>query len=202
MEKILEALRNHKPGILGGNHFLKYAVLVPLIEIEGETHVLFEVRAHNLRRQPGEICFPGGKIDVEDENEKCAAIRETSEELGLSEDHIKNVYPLDYLVTPYGTIIYPFAGTISDMNDISVNPDEVEEIFTVPISHFQKVQPKCYKVDFQAKPEKGFPFHLIVGGENYNWRTRQVYELFYCYEDKVIWGLTAKILHHFMELIR
>jgi peroxisomal coenzyme A diphosphatase NUDT7 len=53
-----------------------------------------------------------------------------------------------------------------------------------------------------VKPDKNFPLELIVGGEDYNWRTSKIDEYFYQYEDKVIWGLTAKILSHFIELIK
>ena len=72
--------------------------MLPLIEINNETHVLFEVRSLNLRRQPGEICFPGGKIEQDDVDQRQCAIRETSEELGIHESDIENVIPLDYML--------------------------------------------------------------------------------------------------------
>jgi 8-oxo-dGTP pyrophosphatase MutT (NUDIX family) len=162
--------------------------------------VLFEVRASHLRRQPGEVCFPGGKMDESDPDEKYAAIRETMEELGLEEDDITEVVPLDYMVSAFGTIIYPFAGVIADTEKIHPNPDEVGEIFTVPLSFFRDIEPDTYKIHFEVQPEDGFPFDLIVGGENYNWQTRQMDEYFYHYEGKVIWGLTARILTHFLKL--
>ncbi|NEU34154.1 CoA pyrophosphatase, partial [bacterium LRH843] len=63
------------------DEFLQFAVLVPLVQKQDELHVLFEVRAHHLRRQPGEICFPGGKIEPNDSTPQDAAVRETTEEL-------------------------------------------------------------------------------------------------------------------------
>ena len=51
----------------------------------------------NLRRQPGEICFPGGKVEQDDVDQNQCAIRETSEELGIRESDIENVMPLDYM---------------------------------------------------------------------------------------------------------
>ena len=95
------------------NNLLKYAVLLPLIEVENETHILFEVRSMSLRRQPGEICFPGGKIDPEDLDQKQCAIRETSEELGINEEDIVDVIPLDFMLSTTNNIIYPFIGTIT-----------------------------------------------------------------------------------------
>ncbi|MGJ7909640.1 NUDIX hydrolase [Neobacillus sp. LXY-1] len=201
-EKIIAKLKQHIPTILGSKNFSKYAVMIPLILKEDGVHVLFEVRSLELRRQPGEICFPGGRIDVNDSDEKAAAIRETMEELGLSSNEIQEVYPLDYMVSPFGMIVYPFAGFISEHAQIKLNPAEVGEVFSVPLSFFFEKEPEIYQIELKMEPEENFPFDLIVGGENYNWRTRGVEEYFYLYEDKTIWGLTARILSHFIELIR
>ncbi|WP_053363622.1 CoA pyrophosphatase [Bacillus sp. FJAT-27251] len=199
-DKLLRKFSGRTPGILGQEDFFRFAVLLPLVEVDNEAHVLFEVRANHLRRQPGEVCFPGGKLDESDPDEKHGAIRETMEELGLEESDITDVIPLDYMVSAFGTIIYPFAGVIANPAKISPNPDEVGEIFTVPLSFFKDIEPDTHKINFQVQPEDGFPFDLIVGGENYNWQARQMDEYFYHYEGRVIWGLTARILSHFLNL--
>jgi peroxisomal coenzyme A diphosphatase NUDT7 len=199
-ETILNRLKGRKPKILGEEDFFRVSVLLPLVEKDGEIHVLFEVRASHMRRQPNEVCFPGGKMDDKDATEMQCAIRETTEELGIVESDISNVIPLDYLVSAFGTIIYPFVGFIDDLNKLHPNPDEVGNTFTVPLSYLRQTEPERYKINFEVQPEDGFPFDLIVGGENYNWQTRQVDELFYQYDGNVIWGLTARILTHFLEL--
>ncbi len=201
MKKWIDRLSARQPGILGGDRFSKYAVLLPLIEKEDGVHVLFEIRSLQLRRQPGEICFPGGRIDAIDANPSETAIRETSEELGIAQELIHSVQPLDYMVSPFGTIIYPFVGIISKPDEIKPNPNEVGEIFTVPLDYFEDHKPNVYKMHFQIKPEEHFPFHLIAGGENYNWQVRKMDEYFYHFEDKVIWGLTARVLYHFLEVM-
>jgi len=198
---IAKRLRYRKPSILGEQNFSKYAILLPLIEKKDETHILFEVRSMNLRNQPGDICFPGGKIDQSDRTAKHTAIRETSEELGIPATHIYDIIPLDYIVSHFGRIIYPYMGRVINYGQMSPNPYEVQEIFTVPLSYFLQTEPKAYKVDFQVLPEKNFPYDLIIGGKNYDWQTRHINELFYEYGDKVIWGLTAKILTHFITLL-
>ncbi|MBG9589799.1 NUDIX hydrolase [Cytobacillus firmus] len=200
IEKLAKRLRNRTPIILGSERFSKFAILLPLVEINNEVHVLFEVRSLKMRRQPGEVCFPGGRIDPEDRDEEHTAIRETSEELGVDEDSITNVSPLDYMIS-FGQIIYPYAGIIQNPDKIVPNPDEVEEVFTVPLSFLKKVKPETYHVNFKVEPEENFPFDLIAGGENYNWQTRRAEEVFYYFQDKVIWGLTARILKHFLEII-
>jgi peroxisomal coenzyme A diphosphatase NUDT7 len=202
LERIIKKLTSHTPTILGSEKFSKYAVMLPLIQKEDEIHVLFEVRSLELRRQPGEICFPGGRIDLQDIDEKGAALRETVEELGISRSEITNISPLDYMISPFGMIVYPFVGLITNPENIHPNPSEVGEVFTVPISFFIHHSPSIYHINFKAEPEENFPYELIAGGENYNWRTRDLEEYFYLYHDKVIWGLTARILSHFIEMVR
>jgi len=199
-KRILNNLKGRKPRVLGEEDFFRVSVLLPLVEKDGEIHVLFEVRASHMRRQPNEVCFPGGKMDKSDRSEMDCAIRETTEELGIQASEISNVIPLDYMVSAFGTIIYPFVGVIEDVSKLRPNPDEVGAVFTVPLSYLQKTEPDRYKINFQVQPEDGFPFDLIVGGENYNWQPRQMDELFYTYNGNVIWGLTARILTHFLEL--
>ncbi|MDQ1002024.1 coenzyme A diphosphatase NUDT7 [Neobacillus niacini] len=202
LELVQSKLKSHTPSILGSDKFSKYAVMVPLIQKEDGIHVLFEVRSLQLRRQPGEICFPGGRIDPEDRDEKSAAIRETTEELGISSDNLSEVFPLDFMISPFGMMIYPFAAIIESPDKIQPNPAEVGEIFTVPLTYFIENDPDIYNIHFKVEPEENFPFDLIVGGENYNWRTRALDEYFYLYEEKAIWGLTAKILSHFIEIMK
>lgn len=199
---ILGKVKNRTPSILGNEDFSKYAILLPLIEKEGEIHILFEVRSYKLRSQPGEICFPGGRIDAQDKTEQDTALRETTEELGISQEDIFDVFPLDYIVSPFGMMIYTYAGFIDPTVSFKPNPPEVDSLFTVPLTFFLETKPKVYRINFDVQPEESFPYNLIAGGENYNWRTRTLDEYFYIYEDKVIWGLTARILSHFIKIIQ
>lgn len=193
-KSLVSKVKDRIPEVLGNKDFSKFAILLPMIEKDGEVHILFEVRSHQMRSQPGDICFPGGRIDKQDDSEKDTAIRETMEELGIERQQISEVFPLDYIVSPFGMIVYSFAGIIDPDVEFRPNPPEVDSLFTVPLSFFLEKDPKVYRVNFDIQPEESFPYDLIAGGENYNWRTRQVDEYFYIYEDKVIWGLTAKIL--------
>ncbi|MBY7145003.1 CoA pyrophosphatase [Virgibacillus sp. NKC19-3] len=201
LENIITKLQNREPRILGQEEFRKSAVLLPLIEVENEIHILFEVRSMQMRSQPGDVCFPGGKIDKEDKDPKSCAIRETTEELGIRATTIKDMVPLDYIVADSGRMIYPFIGSITNPDHIQPSEAEVEEVFTVPLNFFLQTRPDVYKVNVQVVPEEDFPYDLIVGGENYNWNTRSIDELFYTYNGKAIWGLTAKILTHFLTLL-
>jgi coenzyme A diphosphatase NUDT7 len=202
LKPILTKLTKHTPVVMGSESFSKYAVMLPLIQKNDGLYVLFETRSLDLRRQPGEICFPGGKIDSKDQDEKSAAIRETCEELGIEREKILDVYPLDFMISPFGMMVYPFVGLIDSQVIFQPNPTEVGDLFTVPLTYFLNTLPDIYHINFKVEPEENFPFDLIIGGENYNWRTRELEEYFYKYEEKAIWGLTAKILSHFVELIK
>jgi len=199
VKALLDKINKRTPTILGIDQFSQFAILVPLIEKEGELHVLFEVRSADLRRQPGEICFPGGRVEKDDPDEAYTAIRETTEELGIDASAIIATAPLDYMVSPFGTVIHPFVGVINDI-PLKPNASEVGEIFTVPLSYFKEQKPDIHNVTFKVEPGKDFPFHHIIGGEDYEWQARHMEEYFYYYEDRVIWGLTARILAHFLEL--
>lgn len=180
-----------------------FSILIPLIEKSDGIHLLFEVRSLQLRRQPGEICFPGGRLEPSDASPLACAIRETSEELGISEQAISHVKPLDEIKQPLGRrIIYPFVGTIAPGVTLNPNPDEVKEIFTVPLNYFLQNKPERFTIHFKVEPEDNFPFHLIPGGKNYKWHTRSMEEYFYRYGEYTIWGLTANIVRRFIEIIQ
>ncbi len=61
INQIANTLLGRTPSILGHEKFIKFAVLLPLVEVNGDVHILFEVRSLKMRRQPGEVCFPGGR---------------------------------------------------------------------------------------------------------------------------------------------
>lgn len=198
----MSKVKERKPFILGGETFSRYAVLVPLIEIQGEIHVLFEVRSLLLRRQPGEVCFPGGRMDPEDKDPMATALRETHEELGFNKQTISQIAPLDFLVSPFGMIVYPFVGKIGTLDELKINKNEVDHVFTVPLSFFQNKKPHIHYIHVKLEPEPEFPYESIVGGKEYKWQLRKMEECFYYYKDWVIWGLTARVMRHFVNVIK
>ena len=83
LDRLQNKLYENKSLFIGEDTAFRSAVIIPLVEAEGEWHVLFEVRAFTMRKQPGDISFPGGKIDITDASPMEAALRETHEELGV-----------------------------------------------------------------------------------------------------------------------
>ena len=198
-DKILQ-LKERSVNILGRHQAFQSAVLLPLITVNDELHILFEKRSEHLI-QPGEICFPGGKIE-KGESAATAAGRETSEELGIALDQIEILASLDVMVSPFNVIIYPFLGRIKETAIINPNPDEVEEVFTVPFSFFLNNKPLLSSWSLTVTMPDDYPYELIPKGKDYPYRSAKYPQHFFIWEDKVIWGLTARILNHFIELIQ
>jgi len=179
-----------------------YAVLLPLINIDGEAHILYEVRAMHLKSQPGEVCFPGGRIEA-DETPKEAAVRETCEELNLQPEDIDIHGPLDYLVKTGGYVMYPYFGGIKTyLHDIEFNKGEVEEVFTIPISYLVDYMPDEHMISYRVHTEADFPYEKINGGVGYKWRSIGYSMPFYEYDGKVIWGMTARVTRNFIERLK
>ncbi|WP_046176157.1 NUDIX hydrolase [Domibacillus indicus] len=201
IKELKERLASRTPEILGSEAFAKFSLLLPLVQKEDGLHVLFEVRALSMRRQPGEICFPGGKIDESDHSPENAAVRETQEELGVPIENIEILFPLDFMLSPFGMIIYSYAGLL-DLTDLRLNEAEVGEVFTVPLDFLLQTKPDLHYIQLRPEPEENFPYHLITHGKEYNWQAKKMEEYFYVYENRIIWGLTAKVLKHFLDILR
>lgn len=198
--KIRKKLQNKKPSPIDVKN--RFAVMIPLIEINKEIHILFEKRASTLKNQPGEISFPGGRIEENESAEK-AAIRETCEELLIEEKDVEIYSEGDFLVNPYAAIIYTFVGEIKkDFYEIKPSKDEVDRVFTVPLKFFLETEPRSYKINLEVERNKNFPYHLIPNGENYKFKRGREEVLFYEYKGEVIWGFTAKMARRFVEFLK
>ena len=197
-QKVLDRLTNHKPYINGSEYMRRSAVFIPLVRKDGEIHILFEVRASNLKHRPSEISFPGGGIE-EGETPLQAAIRETQEEIGSYPEDIKIISELDLLITPVKYIIHPFVGYLDNIDHLNLNKDEVDHVFMVPLKYLLENHPKKYFNTVQVLPDQNLPFDLIPGEKNYKFENGKSQILFYKYKDYVIWGITAKILYNFLE---
>ncbi len=194
--------KSDRIGIIGEDEdFNKYAVAIPLVFINNELNVLFQVRARNLNNQPGEISFPGGKIE-ENENSLNAAIRETCEELNIDSNRIEILGSLDFLITQQNKIIYPYVIHIDEDTTIEPSKDEVDHIFFVPLQFFIESEPLIKTIRIYMEPEEEFPYSHMVGAMGYKWIGGRSKVYIYNYKDNIIWGMTAKIMNHFTKSIK
>lgn len=180
-----------------------YGVMLSLVYINDELHILYQIRAKTLDTQPGEISFPGGKVEL-NESFKDASIRETCEELNINIDNINLIGELDYIVMPFNISIYPYVAYLNniDINNLNFNKDEVESIFTVPISFFIQNEPLKHNLYINPTPDETFPYDLVQNGNAYNWRTGKYPVYFYNYKGNIIWGITARITKNFIDIIK
>ena len=93
------------------------AILLPVVEVAGRDNLLFEVRSQRLEMQPGEVCFPGGRIEPGETPEE-AAVREIWEELHVERQQIEILGPLDRMVHFTGTV-YPLLGRMDALAPVS-----------------------------------------------------------------------------------
>ncbi|MBZ2174608.1 CoA pyrophosphatase [Schnuerera sp. xch1] len=181
----------------------EYAIVVPMININGSWELIYELRDKNLNRQPGEISFPGGQLE-KGETYRDAAIRETMEELNIEYKNINIIGELDYLVSRDNTTIHSFLAIIQniDVDDIRPNKGEVDHIFTVPIEFFLNDEPKLYYIELHPAISNDFPYNLIPNGKDYDWKIDRHSVYFYHYNDYIIWGYTAKVTKNFIDIIK
>lgn len=193
----LQLLKNHKMSIIGLEECHQSAVCIPLIEKEGKYKILFEVRSKKMNHQPGDICLPGGMIEFK-EKPVDAAIRETCEELCIASEQVQLLGATDLLIGS-SIIVYPYAVLLKNYEN-TFSTSEVEEIFSVPLDFFLETKPEIYEIERPAILPDDFPYERIIGGKNYKWRRRLENIYFYQYNDYAIWGMTAKILHSFVNI--
>ena len=122
------------------------AVLVPIISEPDGLHLIYTVRKDDLQDHAGQISFPGGSMDPADGSLLETALREAEEEIDLARDLVEVVGELEEMYIPPSNFrVSPFVGLLPAEAELVIAPDEVEEIFTVPLDElllpgtFQKV---------------------------------------------------------------
>lgn len=180
--------------------FRQSAVLLLIQTLGDRDYLILEKRAMSLRSQPGDISFPGGRIE-NGEDPAQAALRETWEETGIPSHQIDLIGSLEFYVTHFGAVLYPFVGRTT-AEEFQPNPDEVEYLIRIPLEDLLDQEPEIYSIRIDPSPPEDFPYDRIQGGRNYRFSQIRMEEYFYRYEDHHIWGTTARILHHFLSLIK
>jgi 8-oxo-dGTP pyrophosphatase MutT (NUDIX family) len=154
------------------------AVLIPVVDHEEPT-VLLTLRTAALPSHGGQVAFPGGKIDPDDETPMAAALREAEEEIGLDRGHIEPLGYLDLYLSGTGFRIVPTVARVTPGFTLKVNPGEVEDVFEVPLA-------------------------FLMGPENHQRHSREwrgMMRTYYAmpFGERYIWGVTAGILRNLYE---
>jgi 8-oxo-dGTP pyrophosphatase MutT (NUDIX family) len=155
------------------------AVLVPLIHREPEATLLFTERTSGLRAHPGQIAFPGGRVDPEDSGPVAAALREANEEIGLEAHFVETVGRGPDYLTGSGYHVALVIAVVSPGFALKPNPAEVATVFEVPLSFLMD------------------PRNHLKGSRIWNGKARSFYEM--PFGEHHIWGITAGIVRVLYE---
>ncbi|MGD0255266.1 MAG: CoA pyrophosphatase [Acidimicrobiales bacterium] len=157
------------------------AVLVPIFEEEGEARVVLTRRAAQLRTHPGEVSFPGGRLDAGEIPEE-GALREAAEEIALDRGSVEVVGRLTPLSTlSSGAAITPVVGVLPSRPKLVVNPSEVERVFDVALADLAVVE--VFREERLA----------VLGTLSPVW--------FFELDEDTVWGATARILVELLRLV-
>lgn len=110
------------------------AVLVPLVQRDEGLSLLLTRRTDHLRDHAGQISFPGGRVEPEDDGPVATALRETEEEIGLSRDHIRVIGQLPIYSTVTAFQVTPVVGLVEPGFTLKLDDFEVAEAFEVPLA--------------------------------------------------------------------
>ena len=149
-------------------------VLMPVIERAGALHLILTKRASHLKHHPGQIAFPGGKVDEGDADVAAAALREADEEIGLRPENVEILGFLPSHETVTSFTMTPVLGRIRAEFTPIPEPGEVEEVFSVPLVHVTNLA----KFTVESRLWRG--------------QRRQYYTV--PFGPYYIWGATARIL--------
>ena len=155
------------------------AVLVPIISRDDGLQVLLTKRTEHLKNHPGQISFPGGRVDDTDLDAQHTALRETEEEVGLDPSHVEIIGELDQYIVGTGYLVSPIIGLIKPPFKLIRQEDEVAEIFEVPLEFL--IEPKNFKR--YAREFNGTVHHHF----SLTW------------QSYFIWGATAGMLRNLSE---
>jgi 8-oxo-dGTP pyrophosphatase MutT (NUDIX family) len=180
INKIKKNIADRPRKIIEDKSRIPAAVLILLYEKAGEVYLLFTRRTEKVADHKGEISFPGGARDHENESCEATALREAAEEIGIIPETIEVLGLLDDCLTVSSNyVITPVVGTTPTTPQFQISPDEVEEVIEIPLSFFQDVFKQ------RTPPADEFIPQALT----------------FQYREHFIWGVTACIMKQLLSLL-
>lgn len=160
----------------------KAAVLIPLVLKEEGLSVLLTQRTNHLRDHAGQISFPGGRMDPEDQSPNDTALRESQEEIGLDPKRVEIIGHMPQYLTVSGYSVTPVVGLVQAQAEYVLDEFEVADVFEVPLSFL--LDPANHQVRLWQSEQGGRRFYSMP------------------YENRFIWGATAGMLRNLYHLLK
>ena len=157
----------------------KAAVLIAITDSDNP-ELIYTLRSNKVGSHGGEVSFPGGMYEVEDENLEKTALRESKEETGLDIAKVNILGPIDTVVSRFNISVTPYVGIVPNNIELNNNSDEIEACFKVPLSFL--LQDKRHRNDEINRD--GDIFFMPA----------------YEYDSYIIWGLTAMMTVDFLNI--
>jgi 8-oxo-dGTP pyrophosphatase MutT (NUDIX family) len=181
-DRMAEILARRRPREEAPPGYRRAAVLLPLYETETGPYFLLTKRTEFVPTHKGQISFPGGGFQETDKDLLATALRESEEEIGLRPDDVAVVGVLDDTVTAASAhIVRPFVGFVPHPYTFRVDAFEIEHLVHLPLRPL--MEPNCFREEIWER--EGRPHSVF----------------FYEHDGQTIWGLTARILKHFVEVV-
>ena len=173
------------------------AVLVPIVmrgTDASEPTVLLTQRTAHLSTHSGQIAFPGGKVDAEDADIQATALREAQEEVGLHPRHVQVIGQLPLYITGSSFWVTPVIGLVSPDLELQPNPDEVADVFEVPLAFLMNpAHHRQHSMEWQGSTRHWFSMPYQEARTTSNGEHELV--------ERYIWGATAAMLRNLYRFL-
>ena len=160
------------------------AILIPIICKDSEWHLLFTRRTGKVSSHQNEVSFPGGSYETTDQSLEKTALRETFEEIGVEEKDIQILGELPFSITVTGFTVFPFIGLINWPVELKVSDEEVESVFSIPVTWLADPE-NSYEKDYLSDK---FGLRKVIHYKDY--------------QGEHLWGYTAKVTQQFLTFLK
>jgi 8-oxo-dGTP pyrophosphatase MutT (NUDIX family) len=160
------------------------SILVPLIWKNQEWNLIYTRRTGNVSSHQHEVSFPGGSYEPNDINLENTALRETFEEIGIKNNEIRILGALPASKTISGFTVFPFVAIVNWPVDLTINPDEVDSVFSIPIKWLENPV-NYYESEYRSEL---FGIRKVIHYKEF--------------EGEHLWGYTAWVTLQFLEILK